>query len=411
MIRNQELRKIKKRLMSENVAVLFLNFIDLRGQVRTKIIYTRELLHNFNGFFRDGVSVTGSLVDELQTRSEFFIIKPIPETFTIITWASAGDSKMAFVLCELCNTSFDSRNVVQKLNSRFKEFQLEPMCGMGITYRLQNLRDEEKLAGFYQSFPGSELDTFNQGLTRTLLSSGFDIEFIVPSGPGYCHIAFMSNDLLKSLDNNALGKWVAYSYMLSKRCSMIFSKPFSSAAPLHLSIWNGQRTVNLFYDQHDRYEFSSLGYSFMAGVLHYFDEILAVIVATAGALPKINYRKRLSFIDDDSIISAPCFFTERKKKVHSGWSKRCVFRGVDDSANLYLVSSCIFAAGLEGIRSSWTVEDNTDENYGVDSSSLLEKQRKLRKCQLFVDLLGEPILNVLNDRLNVARKVKNGRKN
>ena len=99
------LDRIKEKIVSSRITILYLNFIDLKGQVRSKGIYTCELLKNFEGFFHDGISVTGSLMDEYSQKSVFFIIHPIPETFTVVNWAINGEERLAYILCDIQNTS------------------------------------------------------------------------------------------------------------------------------------------------------------------------------------------------------------------------------------------------------------------------------------------------------------------
>jgi glutamine synthetase len=269
------------------------------------------------------------------------------------------------------------------------------MCGLGITYKITNLIETETCGGFYKCFPGSELDFFNSSLASILLRSGIELEYFVPSGSIHNHLAFVTKDLLKSMDNNALGKWITSSYAMSKQKQLEFSKPFENSAPIHLSIWDEQEQGNMFYDPVAEYELSEKGYAFIAGVLAYVDELIAIIAATSCVLPKIDYKKKFSYDDDDSIISAPCYFFENGKMARSGWSKRCIFRGIDSKANLYIVTACIFAAGFEGIKSSYKIEDWVDENYGVYSSSLHEKMGKLLCCELFIELLGNSIMKEL----------------
>ena len=394
------LNSIKSTIESEKITILYLNYVDLEGNIRSKEIFTCELLKNLEGFFKDGVSVTGNLSDARQENSCFFIVRPIPETFTVIQWANYDSAKAAFVLCDIINSLSDCRNVVKKITEIMKEVQLKPMSGLGLTYQIQGVSDAEKQAGFYKCFPGSEMDVFNNTLATTLLNSGIELEYAVPSGPDYHHLAFVTKDLLKSMDNFALGKWIASSFALSRNQNILLTKPFENSAPVHLSIWDDQEHGNLFYDPNEKYELSKKGYSFIAGVLKYFDEIFAVISAANGEIPSINYKKTYSYLDDDSVISAPCYFFENGKMARSGWSKRCIFRGIGCNANLYLVTSSIFAAGFEGMQNSYEVGQFEDKTYGVHSSSIQDKMHKLIECQLYRELFGDSIMKVLESNLS-----------
>ena len=394
------LNSIKNTIELEKITILYLNYVDLEGNIRSKGIFTCELLKNLDGFFRDGVSVTGSLNDAKQENSNYFIVRPIAETFTVIQWTNYDNAKAAFVLCDIINSFFDCRSVVKKITDVMKKHNLKPMSGLGLTYQIEGVSGEEKQAGYYKCFPGSKMDVFNNTLAATLLNSGIELEYSVPSGPDYHHLAFVTKDLLKSMDNYALGKWIASSFALSKNQNVVLAKPFENSAPVHLSIWDDQEHGNLFYDPNEQYELSMKGYSFIAGVLKYFDEIFAVIAAVGGEIPSINYKKTYSYLDDDSVISAPCYFFENGKMARSGWSKRCIFRGIGCNANYYLVTSGIFAAGLEGMQNSYEIGQFEDKTYGVHSSSVHDKMQKLIECRLYRDLFGDSIMKVLKSNLS-----------
>ena len=147
------------------------------------------------------------------------------------------------------------------------------------------------------------------------------------------------------------------------------------------------------------FELSVKGYSFIAGILYHFDELFAIIIASNGHAPKENYKKNYSFEDDDSVISAPCYFHENGKMIRAGWSKRCIFRGIDCNVNLYLVIACIFAAGFDGIQKNYKLDNLIDKNYGIASSTTAEKMHKLENNNLFNEFLGTSIIKLLKEKL------------
>ena len=87
-----------------------------------------------------------------------------------------------------------------------------------------------------------------------------------------------------------------------------------------------------------------------------------------------------------------------------GWSKRCVLRGILPKANLYLVLSCVYMAGIDGIRNNLDVKDFIDDNYNALSSTISEKIDKLEKNILFKNILGENISSYLIDNLKELEK-------
>ena len=393
------LQAIKRIIENDKVEILYLNFIDFKGEVRTKGIFIYELLKNLEGFFNDGISVTGNLIDAIDEGSNFFIVKPIAETFTVLNWIHGSNYKSAFVLCTLLNSPIDSRGILSHVVDIIKRLHYKPMCGLGITYCL----DGDNAAagnGYYKLIPSSKLNVFNTDAANILISSGIDIEYFIPSGINHNHLAFVTKDLLRAIDQYALATWITSSVAAYNQVGIKFSKPFENSAPIHFSIWDEDENNNLFYDPSEQYELSALGYSFIAGVLKYFDEIFAVIIGSSGIMPTINYKRNYSYDDDDNVISAPCFFFENGKMARSGWSKRCVFRGIMHETNLYLAVACIFLAGKIGVNEKLNVSDYCNRNYGIQTLSLTGKMDKLKQCQPFTEVLGQPIVDQLIGKLD-----------
>jgi glutamine synthetase len=143
---------------------------------------------------------------------------------------------------------------------------------------------------------------------------------------------------------------------------MVFSmmpKPFAdqpgSGMHFHVSLWrgNGEDAQNLFAPHHrdgslDRdHQQSPLGRHFIAGVLHHAAALCAV------AAPTVNSYKRLVVGESLSGTSwAPAFVahgpnnrTALVRTLHS----RFEWRLPDSSANPYLATAALIAAGLDGI--------------------------------------------------------------
>ncbi len=251
---------------------------------------------------------------------------------------------------------------------------------------------------FYKLIPNSVINRFNVNLINKLIDIGFDVESFIPYGKAHNGIEFVPQILLKGIDQNVISKWITSSYAIDQSIDINFTWPMESASPIHMSIWDENR--NLFFDPDDRLELSEKAYSFMAGILSNFDEIFAIIIATSGVIPTVNYKKTFSIAHDDSILCTPPYFIEKNKKDRVGWSKRCIFRGNHPDANMYLVLSSVYLSGINGIINNLNINDYNDNNYTIDSSSLEDKMFKLLKNKAICDLLGNEILAFIISRIN-----------
>jgi glutamine synthetase len=131
-------------------------------------------------------------------------------------------------------------------------------------------------------------------------------------------------------------------------------KPFSNLTGnglhMHLSMWD-EGDTELFADPDDSrgLGMSSMGYSFIAGLLEHAQALAAV------ACPTVNSYKRLASPAPDSGAAwSPVFATyggnDRTHMLRVPDPGRVEDRCIDGSANPYLTISAIVAAGLDGIE-------------------------------------------------------------
>lgn len=396
-INEATVKEIKQELEENNINIVYLHFPDLEGNIRTKGVLATEIIRTVHISMIDGISIDGSIIDGFESEGPFLII-PILETFTIINWEKNNPYKAAFMMCYIKNHNMDSRACVERLMSIANKEGLYPMCGMGLIYQIG---EESETVGndFYKLLPGSGINKFNVHLVNVLIDAGIDVECFMPCGRLHNSLAYVPQPILKGIDQILLSRWIAASLALEQSLSFNLLYPNENTNPIHISIWNQEHNKNLFYNPDDEYELSNYGYSFIAGILANFDEIFAVIFGSAKELCEVSYKKSFSVQNDECVISAPLYFVEKQKRDRVGWSKRCVLRGILPKANLYLVLSCVYMAGIDGIRNNLDVKDFIDDNYNVLSSTISEKIDKLEKNILFKNILGENIASYLIDNL------------
>ena len=173
---------------------------------------------------------------------------------------------------------------------------------------------------------------------------------------GRFEVKFHHADALTSADHLMLFKMAAHE--LVEREGMVFSmmpKPFAvqpgSGMHFHVSMWDGDRagtgdSAKCVFDN-DSSDLSPLAHYFIAGVLHHSAALCAL------AAPIVNSYKRLTVGESISGTSwAPAYVAHGPNKrtaLVRTLRGRFEWRVPDASANPYLATAALIAAGLDGI--------------------------------------------------------------
>jgi glutamine synthetase len=190
---------------------------------------------------------------------------------------------------------------------------------------------------------------FLRALHETLAACGLTVQQIDhEDAHGQFEVNFKHAEALRSADHLMLFKQAAHA--LAEARGMVFSmmpKPFAnqpgSGLHFHVSLWEGER--GLFDDPHA--ELSTLGRHFMAGLIHHAAALCAL------AAPTVNSYKRLVVGESLSGTSwAPAYVahgSNNRTAMIRTLPGRFEWRVPDASANPYLVTAALIAAGLDGI--------------------------------------------------------------
>jgi glutamine synthetase len=170
---------------------------------------------------------------------------------------------------------------------------------------------------------------------------------------GQYEVNFMHADALTSADNLMLFKMAAQA--LAEERGMVFSmmpKPIAnqpgSGMHFHLSLWDGEgENARCVFDDRTT-GMSALGSHFIAGVLAHSAALCAI------AAPTVNSYKRLMVGESLSGTSwAPAYVAHgpnNRTAVVRTLPGRFEWRLPDASANPYLATAALIAAGLDGIE-------------------------------------------------------------
>lgn len=364
------MKDLRDRLQSQGVHTLLVQFTDIHGVAKGKLVPTThldDLLTDGVGF--SGPSIWGTGLPRTGPRAEYFA-RGSASTVHPMPWMPG----YAHVVCDgfVNGEPFDAcpRQVLKRAVARLAERGWQLRTGIEPEFFL--LRREQSSwvpadANDRLDKPSYDLRSlprqreFFYALQSSLLGCGMDVlQIDHEDSHGQYEFNFGFGDALVSADNLMLFKLAAHT--LAEQRGMVFSmmpKPFAnqpgSGMHFHVSLWRGkgEDTQNLFAPhrrdgsldrEHDQ---SEIGRQFIAGVLKHSAALCAL------AAPTVNSYKRLVVGETLSGTSwAPVFVAQgpnNRTALIRTLHARFEWRLPDASANPYLATAALIAAGLDGI--------------------------------------------------------------
>ena len=356
---------LQQRLADAGVHTLLVQFTDVFGVPKGKWVPLHQLaqvVREGAGFA--GPSIWGTALPRTGPRAEYFARGDI-ETAQPLPWLPGvarivGDGHVAGQAFEGCPRQV-LRRAVGRLADRGWTLQtgIEPeffLLKRGTAGEWLPFDDADRLdkpsydlasltrqSGFLHALRGAL-----EGARLTVLQTDHE------DAHGQFELNFLHDEALRSADHLMLFKLAARH--LAEACGAVFStmpKPFAdqpgSGMHMHVSLWNGQ--TNLFAgtsnDMMDPAALSPLARHFIAGVLHHSAALCAL------AAPTVNSYKRLVVGPSLSGTSwAPAYIAHgpnNRTALVRTLAGRFEWRLPDASANPYLATAGLIAAGLDGI--------------------------------------------------------------
>lgn len=386
------MKDLRDRLQVQAIHTLLAQFTDIHGVAKGKFVpftHLDELLTDGVGF--SGPSIAGTGLPRTGPRSEYYA-RGSASTVKALPWMPG----YAHVVCDgfVAGQPFDAcpRQVLKRASARLAERGWQLRTGIEPEFFL--LRRDQGAWG-----PADDADRLDKpsydlrslprqrellhALQSGLAACGLDVlQIDHEDAHGQYEVNFGFDDALASADHLMLFKLAAHT--LAEQRGVVFSmmpKPFAnqpgSGMHFHVSLWHGKDddARNLFAPHRsdgslDReHEQSELGRQFIAGVLAHAGALCAV------AAPTVNSYKRLVVGESLSGTSwAPAYIaqgpnnrTALVRTLHS----RFEWRLPDSSANPYLATAALIAAGLDGIdRQLDPGPDCTDDLFALSAAQI-----------------------------------------
>jgi glutamine synthetase len=408
--------ELQQRLQGAGVHTLLVQFTDVHGVAKGKLVplaHLNDVLHTGAGFA--GPSIWGTGLPRTGPRSEYYA-RGDASTVMPLPWLPGvarvvGDGFVDGRPFDAC-----PRQVLHRALARLAERGWQLRTGIEPEFFLLK-RDAQ---GQWQPADGDDrLDKpsydlkslprqmgFLHALQQTLTACGMDVlQLDHEDAHGQYEVNFAYGDALLSADRVMLFKLAAHA--LAEARGMVFSmmpKPFAnqpgSGLHFHVSLWQGERCVfEPGAGTDGGHDLSLLGRQFVAGVLAHAPALCAL------AAPTVNSYKRLTVGESLSGTTwAPAYVAHgpnNRTALVRTLPGRFEWRVPDASANPYLATAALIAAGLDGIDRaldpgpactadlfSWPLAQLREQGIGLLPQSLNEALDALQADAVVCGALG-----------------------
>ena len=342
---------LKERLQDQGVHTLLVQFTDVHGVAKGKYVplaHLGDVLRTGAGFA--GPSIWGTGLPRTGPRAEYYA-RGDAATVTALPWLPGvarivGDGFVDGQPFDAC-----PRQVLRRALARLGQLGLSLKTGIEPEFfLLKNVGGQWLPAddGDRLDKPSYDLKSlprqgdFLHALSGALSAAGLDVlQIDHEDAHGQYEVNFAFDDALSSCDHLLLFKLAAHT--LAEQRGLVFSmmpKPFAnqpgSGLHFHASLWRGDTLAD------------GVGRAFIAGVLKHAAALCAI------AAPTVNSYKRLSVGESLSGTTwAPAYVAHgpnNRTALVRTLPGRFEWRVPDASANPYLATAALVAAGLDGIE-------------------------------------------------------------
>ncbi len=414
-----ELKEIQEVMAAEGIDSLRLEYPDLHGICRNKLMPAGRLEHiaqeglNFaQAIYAINLANDVALETGCGYEIEWKDMTIVPDlgTFAVLPHLEKTARLIGSAFREGKPIEVDPRNALKKIIERYREKGLRPMCASELEFFLFHPSASgpgelynPNLSCVYQASPVLDPLGFGQNLQNILLKLGLDVIYLNHEFfPSQWEINWQYDEALKIADQSFTFKYVCKEFAAQNNLHLTFmGRPTTmgggSGYHIHLSLMDPDSGRNLFDDPKGRSGISELARHFIGGQMAHAKGMSALLA------PTINSYKR--YVPDSF---APYFLAWGldNRTVYCrvpgerGKATRVENRAPCASANPYLAFAAAFAAGLDGIENKidpgehavgdiYHVEPGTYENVPFSLETALAE---LKADQVICDALGPDLI-------------------
>ena len=401
------------------IKYFLINFLDLNGVQRSKLVPTPAIAE----MEKEGAGFAGfaTFLDMTPSYPDMFCL-PDPEAVIQLPWKPEvawvpGNLSMNDKLVDQA-----PRVILGKLIDKAKSSGYVMMGGVEPEFMLiskdgQSISDSKDIAGkpcYDQQALMRRYDVISE-ICDSMINLGWGTyQNDHEDANGQFEMNWDYSDLMTTADRQAFFKFMVKSIAEKHELRATFMpKPFShltgNGCHMHISLWNTNKSKNLFHDDKGELGLSSLGYNFLGGLIQNAIGMCAI------TNPTVNSYKRLNApVTNSGATWSPNTVTyggnNRTHMIRIPGPGRIEFRLADGAANPYLMAAAILASGLDGIENKIDPGKRLD----IDMYNESEKAKNVKKLPLYlIDSIREFQKNkVLKSHLgdefyNAYLKIKN----
>jgi len=404
---------VLKKAKDNHIKFIRLWFTDVQGMLKSFSITVEEL----EGALAEGMGFDGSSIEGFSRIEESDMMAlPDPSTFQILPWRPS-ESGVGRMFCDIMQPSGehfegDPRWVLKKNLKKAKDLGYTFYVGPELEYfYFKSDKGTPEVLDHGGYFDLTTLDVASDLRRETILyldSMGIGVEYSHHEvAPSQHEIDLRYADALTMADSAMTYRIVVKEIAMNHNVYATFMpKPLfgenGSGMHVHQSLFKGDK--NAFFDPKDSYSLSTEARSYIAGLLKHCREFVAItnqwvnsykrLVPGYEAPVYISWARR----NRSTLVRVPQYKPGKEK------ATRVEFRCPDPACNPYLAFSVMLAAGLEGIKNKYPLQDPIEENIfemdykmrekaGIDTlpDNLYEAVKNLENSPLMKEVLGEHV--------------------
>ena len=411
--------KLEVFAKKNKIKYFLINFLDLNGVQRSKLVPTPAIAD----MEKEGAGFAGfaTYLDMTPSYPDMFCL-PDPEAVIQLPWKPEvawvpGNLSMNDKLVDQA-----PRVILSKLIDKAKSSGYVMMGGVEPEFMLiskdgQSISDSKDIAGkpcYDQQALMRRYDVISE-ICDSMINLGWGTyQNDHEDANGQFEMNWDYSDLMTTADRQAFFKFMVKSIAEKHELRATFMpKPFShltgNGCHMHISLWNTNKSKNLFHDDKGELGLSSLGYNFLGGLIQNAIGMCAI------TNPTVNSYKRLNApVTNSGATWSPNTVTyggnNRTHMIRIPGPGRIEFRLADGAANPYLMAAAILASGLDGIENKIDPGKRLD----IDMYNESEKAKNVKKLPLYlIDSIREfqknkVLKSYLGDEFyNAYLKIKN----
>lgn len=386
---------VLKECRDKGVEFIRMWFTDLLGILKSFAITVEQLEEALDeGMGFDGSSITG--YQDIQESD--MIAMPDPSTFTLLPWRPT-DKSVAKMFCDVLTpdgTPYvgDPRYILKRAMKKAADLGFTFYVGPELEYfyfKDKNGTETLDEGGYFDLTPLDVATSMRRDTILVLKEMGIPVEYSHHEvSPSQHEIDLRYADALTMADSAMTYRLVVKEIAFQNGVYATFMpKPIfginGSGMHTHQSLFKG--SSNAFFDANDPTHLSSVGKSYIAGLLTHAKEISSILAQW------VNSYKRLvpgfeapvyiawSQQNRSALVRVPLY------KPGKELATRAELRCPDPACNPYLAFAVMLAAGLKGIEEGYELPPEMRENL----FELSEEERRAKGIETLPGSLGEAI--------------------